>query len=489
MDSLDPILLARIQFAANMTFHILFPTISISLGWVLLFFKLRYVKTRSEHWMDAYQFWVKIFALTFALGVVSGITMSFQFGTNWPGFMEKVGNVAGPLLAYEVLTAFFLEATMLGIMLFGRERVSEGVHTLATFLVAFGTSMSAFWILALNSWMHTPTGFEMIDGQAHVTSWLEVIFNPSFPYRFTHMMLASGLTVAFLVAGVSSYRWLRGDRGADVRVGLRTGVYLAAVLIPLQIIAGDLHGLNTLEHQPAKVAAMEGIWETQKGAPAILFAIPDEATRSNKYEIAIPKLASLYLTHDINGEVKGVNDFIGAHPPVGPVFWAFRIMVGTGLLMLFVSWLCVWQLKPWTHPPALLPLPSGEGRGEGSPISASPELRPWQLKVLVAMTFAGWLALIAGWYTTEIGRQPWLVSGILTAADAASNVSAPRIALSLALYLTLYAALIVAYISVVFYLARHRKHADEPFGDAADADLEDQLNVINYPEKEGPTHA
>jgi len=422
--------------------------------------------------MDAYQFWVKIFALTFALGVVSGITMSFQFGTNWPGFMEKVGNVAGPLLAYEVLTAFFLEATMLGVMLFGRERVSERMHTLATFLVAAGTSMSAFWILALNSWMHTPAGFEMIDGQAHVTSWLAVIFNPSFPYRFTHMMLASGLTVAFLVAGLSAYRWLRDDRGPEVRVGLKTGIYLAAVLIPLQIIAGDLHGLNTLEHQPAKVAAMEGIWQTQRGAPAVLFAIPDEATRSNKFEIAIPKLASLYLTHDINGEVKGLDDFKGAHPPVGPVFWAFRIMVGTGLLMLAVSWLCTWQLAPWKK--ATLNAP---GR----------ELKRWQAQVLVAMTFAGWLALLAGWYTTEIGRQPWLVSGILTAADAASNVTAPRIALTLALYLTLYAALIVAYVSVVFYLARHRKHSGLPLG--ADADLEDQPNVANYPEKEGQAHA
>jgi len=465
MDGLDALLLARIQFAANMTFHILFPTISISLAWVLLFFKLRYVKTKNEYWMDAYQFWVKIFALTFALGVVSGITMSFQFGTNWPGFMEKVGNIAGPLLAYEVLTAFFLEATMLGIMLFGRERVSERVHTLATLLVAGGTTMSAFWILALNSWMHTPAGFEMIDGQAHVTRWLEVIFNPSFPYRFTHMMLASGLTVAFLVAGISAYRWLRNERGAEVMASLKTGVYLAAVLIPLQIVAGDLHGLNTLEHQPAKIAAMEGIWETQKGAPAVLFGLPDKETRSNKYEIAIPNLASFYLTHDWNGEIRGVNDF-REHPPVAPVFWSFRIMVGIGLLMLAVSWATSFQLAPWKK-------------------GAQRSIRPWQARVLVAMTFAGWVALIAGWYTTEIGRQPWLVSGILTAADAASTVTAPRIALTLAMYLTLYSALIVAYVSVVFYLARHRTHADQPFGD----DLEDQPNVINYPDKEGKAHA
>jgi len=472
MDGLDAFLLARIQFAANMTFHILFPTISISLGWVLLFFKLRFVKTGQQHWMDAYQFWVKIFALTFALGVVSGITMSFQFGTNWPGFMEKVGNVAGPLLAYEVLTAFFLEATMLGVMLFGRERVSERMHTIATLLVAGGTTLSAFWILALNSWMHTPAGFEMIDGQAHVTNWFEVIFNPSFPYRFTHMMMASGLTVAFLVAGISSYRWLRNERAADVLAGIKTGVYLAAVLIPLQIIAGDLHGLNTLKHQPAKLAAMEGIWETQRGAAAVLFAIPNAKERKNDYEIAIPKLASLYLTHDANGLVRGVNSFNGDHPPVAPVFWSFRIMVATGMLMLAVSWLCVLQLAPWKK---------GQSR----------ELRPWQARILVAMTFAGWVALIAGWYTTEIGRQPWLVSGVLTAADAASKVPGSAIALTLALYLTLYAALIAAYISVVFYLARHKKHANTPFGEDGAA-LEDQLNVVNYPEKEGKlgtTHA
>ena len=439
MEHLDAFLLARIQFAANITFHILFPTITISLAWVLLFFKLRFIKTGEQHWMDAYQFWVKIFALTFALGVVSGITMSFQFGTNWPGFMNTVGNIAGPLLAYEVLTAFFLEATMLGVMLFGRQRVSERMHTLATFLVAAGTTMSAVWILALNSWMHTPAGFEMINGQAHVTSWLQVIFNPSFPYRFSHMLLASGLTVSFLVAGLSAYRWLRQDRGADVRAALRTGVYLAAFLIPVQILVGDMHGLNTLEHQPAKVAAMEGIWETQKGAPAVLFALPNKETRSNDYEVGIPGLASLYLTHSWTGEVKGLNDFEGLHPPVAPVFWAFRVMVGTGMLMLLVSWLSVWQLKPWQR------LSSGQVRRE---------LKDWQARVLVAMTFAGWLALIAGWYVTEIGRQPWLVTGVLKSADAVSEVPAAHIGLTLTLYLLLYLVLLSAYVSVLFYLAR-----------------------------------
>ncbi|MDB5742457.1 MAG: cytochrome bd quinol oxidase subunit 1 apoprotein [Polaromonas sp.] len=466
MDGLDAFLLARIQFAANITFHILFPTISISLGWVLLFFKLRFVKTQHQYWMDAYQFWVKVFALTFAIGVVTGVTMSFQFGTNWPGYMETVGNIAGPLLAYEVLTAFFLEATMLGVMLFGRERVSERMHTLATFLVAAGTTLSAFWILALNSWMQTPAGFEMIDGTAHVTSWVEVIFNPSFPYRMTHMLLASGLTVAFLVAGLSAYRWLRHDRGADVQAALRTGVYLAAFLIPLQIVAGDLHGLNTLEHQPAKVAAMEGIWETQKGAGAILFALPNAVDRNNDYEISIPGLASFYLTHDWQGEIRGLNEFKGQHPPVAPVFWAFRIMVGIGMLMLLVSWLSVWQLKPWKAR-----LPGQQAR----------ELKDWHARLLVVMTFSGWVALIAGWYVTEIGRQPWLVTGVLTTADAASTVPAPYIALTLTAYLTLYVLLLIAYVSVVFYLARHRVHANKPL----EAGMEDTPNPLDYPEKEG----
>jgi cytochrome d ubiquinol oxidase subunit I len=442
MDALDPIVLARLQFAANITFHILFPTISIAMGWFLLFFKTRFVATCEQHWMDAYQFWVKIFALTFALGVVSGITMSFQFGTNWPGFMNTVGNVAGPLLAYEVLTAFFLEATFLGIMLFGRGRVSEGVHTLATWLVALGTTASAFWILALNSWMHTPAGFEMINGQAHVTSWFEVIFNPSFPYRMTHMLLASGLTGSFLLAGISAYRWLKDDRSKDVMAALRTGVMVAAVLIPVQIVVGDLHGLNTLKYQPAKLAAMEGIWETQKGVPAILFAIPDKATQSNRYEIAIPKLASFYLTHDWNGEVKGIKEFGEQHPPVGPVFWAFRIMVGVGLLMLAVSWFATYELK------------------------FKSSLSKRTAMVLVAMTFAGWVALISGWYVTEIGRQPWLVHGVLTTAQAASQVPASNIALSLAMYLTLYVALLSAYVSVVFYLAKKAVNGgDEPSTD------------------------
>jgi cytochrome d ubiquinol oxidase subunit I len=427
---MEALLLARVQFAANITFHILFPSISIALAWVLLFFKWRYTRSGEDKWLDAYRLWVKVFALTFALGVVSGITMSFQFGTNWPGYMERVGNIAGPLLAYEVLTAFFLEATFLGIMLFGIGRVSDRMHTVATVLVAVGTSLSAFWILVLSSWMHTPVGFEMRDGVAYATDWWQIVFSPSMPYRLAHMLLASGLTVAFLIAGLSAYRWQRGDRGPDVAAALRVGVVMGAVLIPLQILVGDLHGLNTLKHQPAKVAAMEGFWETQRGAPAILFAWPDAQARANRFEIAIPKLASLYLTHDWDGEVRGLNDFIDEHPPVAPVFFAFRIMVGIGLLMLAAAWLGAWQL--WR----------------------SGTLRPWLLRTLVGMTFSGWVAVVAGWYVTEIGRQPFLVQGVLRTAEAASDVASPLIALTLAIYLSLYLALTAAYVSVVFYLAR-----------------------------------
>jgi cytochrome d ubiquinol oxidase subunit I len=289
--------------------------------------------------------------------------------------------------------------------------------------------LSAFWILALNSWMHTPAGYEMINGQAHVTSWLEVIFNPSFPYRLTHMLIASGLTVAFLLAGISAFRWLRNDRGADVNAVLRTGIYLAAFLIPIQIVVGDLQGVNTLHHQPAKIAAIEGIWETQRGAPAVLFALPDAATQSNRFEIAVPGLASFYLTHDWNGEVRGIKSFGDKHPPVAPVFWAFRVMVGVGMAMLAVSWLAVWQIRK------------------------KQAIATWLARVLVAMTFAGWVALLAGWYVTEIGRQPWLVQGVLTAAQAASAEPAANIAITLVMYLTLYVLLLSAYVSVVFHLA------------------------------------
>ena len=435
----DALLLHRIQFGANITFHILFPTITIALAWVLLFFKLRFNRTGEARWMDAYAFWVKVFAVTFALGVVSGITMSFQFGTNWPGFMETVGNIAGPLLAYEVMTAFFLEATFLGIMLFGKQRVSNRVHTLATVLVALGTTLSAFWILVLNSWMHTPAGFEMRANEAgrlvaYATDWWAILFNPSFPYRFAHMMTACFVTVAFLLSGVSAYRWLRGERTPAVLAVLRTGVVIAAVGVPVQIALGDLHGLNTLEHQPAKIAAMEGIWETQSRAPAVLFAMPDSTTRENRFELAIPGLASLYLKHDLDGVVQGLNDFKGKHPAVGPVFWAFRVMVGTGLLMLTLGLAAAWALRRHAR------------------FGVAPP--DWLLRILVAMSFSGWVATVAGWYVTEMGRQPWLVYGVLSTAQAAAATPAPMLAVTLAMYLSVYLGLVAAYVSVVFYMAR-----------------------------------
>jgi cytochrome d ubiquinol oxidase subunit I len=423
-------ILSRIQFAANISFHILFPTISIALVWFLSYFKIRHDISGHPVWMRIYRFWVKIFALTFAVGVVSGITMSFQFGTNWPGFMETVGNIAGPLLGYEVLTAFFLEASFLGVMLFGIGRVANWVHTASTLLVAFGTSMSAFWILSLNSWMHTPQGYEMIDGVAHAVDWWAIIFNPSLPYRLTHMLLASGLTAAFLISGISAYRILRGDNKLGPRLALKTGVTVAAVLIPIQIFVGDLHGLNTLEHQPQKIAAVEAVWHTEQGAPLVLFAWPDEKTQENLYSIEIPKLASLILTHDLNGEIKGLNEFVGDHPPVKPLFFGFRIMVAIGTLMLLVSWVAAWFVWRRDFVPA------------------------WALKVLVAMTFSGWLATLAGWYVTEIGRQPWLVTGILKTSDAVTQIPASNVGMSLAMYLIVYAVLLFFYLQTIFYMSR-----------------------------------
>lgn len=433
----DVFMLSRIQFAANISFHILFPTITIALCWFLFYFKLRFDLSRHPVWMRIYRFWVKIFALTFALGVVSGITMSFQFGTNWPGFMETVGNVAGPLLGYEVLTAFFLEATFLGIMLFGITRVPSWLHTLATLIVALGTTLSAFWILALNSWMQTPVGFELRDGVVHALDWWAIIFNPSFPYRFFHVLLASCLTASFLIAGISAYRMLRGDDKKAPRLAFKTAVYVAAVMVPVQIFVGDLHGLNTLEHQPQKVAAMEGVWQTEKGAPLLIFALPDEEARTNHFEIAIPNLASIILTHDPEGEIKGLDEFKGEHPPVAPVFFGFRIMVGVGLLMLASVWWAAWQLAR---------------RDTVSQLTK---------KVLLGMTFSGWVATLAGWYVTEIGRQPYLVSGVLRTADAVTGIAPDNVVISLILYSSVYLVLLAAYIHTLFLMARRSVDIEE----------------------------
>jgi cytochrome bd ubiquinol oxidase subunit I len=442
----DTLLLSRIQFGANISFHILFPTITIALSWFLVYFRVRHRAAKgtseAQGWEEAYYLWTKIFALSFAIGVVSGITMSFQFGTNWPGYMERAGNIAGPLLGYEVLTAFFLEATFLGIMLFGRDRVSDRVHLFATLMVAAGTTLSAFWILSLNSWMQTPSGYEIIDGRFHATSWLEVIFNPSFPYRLVHKLLASALTASFLIAGLSAWQLLRCTANAGTPRALRAAVVAAAVAIPLQIVAGDLHGLNTLEHQPAKVAALEAIWHTEKSAALTLFGWPNEKTRTTDYAIQVPKLASLILAHDADAEIKGLNEFPNAHPPVAPVFWSFRVMVGMGLVMLVVSWWCAWTL--W--------------RRRGAAETRSTDLLPlsrWQLRLLAAMTFSGWVSTLAGWYVTEIGRQPFMVYGLLRTADLVADHPAGTVLATLIAYLVLYVFLLAAYVLVLMYMASH----------------------------------
>jgi cytochrome d ubiquinol oxidase subunit I len=443
---MDALILSRLQFAANISFHILFPTINIALCWFLVYFRVRHTAAKgtpqAQEWEEAYFLWTKVFALTFAIGVVSGITMSFQFGTNWPGFMEKAGNIAGPLLGYEVLTAFFLEATFLGIMLFGRGRVSDRVHLFATLMVAAGTTLSAFWILSLNSWMQTPTGYTIIDGRFHATSWLEVIFNPSFPYRLVHKLLASTLTAAFLIAGLSAWQLLRGTANRGTRRALTAAVVAAAIAIPLQILAGDQHGLNTLEHQPAKIAAIEGIWHTEKGAPLTLFGWPNEKEGRTDYAIQVPKLASLILAHDMDAELKGLDAFPNAHPPVAPVFWSFRVMVGMGVLMLLVAWSSAWTL--WR----------GRRLRAKAGTTALPFSR-WQLRLLTAMTFSGWVATLAGWWVTEIGRQPFLVYGLLRTADLVAVHPPEMVLATLIAYLVVYAGLLLAYVGVLMYMSQH----------------------------------
>ncbi|HXD39387.1 MAG TPA: cytochrome ubiquinol oxidase subunit I [Ramlibacter sp.] len=437
---MDTLLLSRIQFAANIGFHILFPTINIALCWFLLYFRLRRSAAKgtaaAQGWEEAYYLWTKIFALTFAIGVVTGVTMSFQFGTNWPGYMERAGNIAGPLLGYEVLTAFFLEATFLAIMLFGHDRVSERVHLVATLMVAAGTTLSAFWILSLNSWMQTPGGYEIIEGRFHASSWLGVIFNPSFPYRLVHKLLASTLTAAFLIAGLSAWQLLRGTANGGTRRALQAGVTAAAIAIPLQILAGDLHGLNTLEHQPAKIAAIEGIWHTERSAPLTLIGWPNEKEQRMDYALQVPKLASLILAHDMDAELKGLNEFPNARPPVAPVFWSFRVMVGMGVLMLLVSWSCAWTL--WRR-----------NRADGLLVSRT------QLRLLAAMTFSGWVSTLAGWFVTEIGRQPFMVYGLLRTADLVAEHPPAMVASTLIAYLVVYAFLLSAYVLVLMYMAGH----------------------------------
>jgi cytochrome d ubiquinol oxidase subunit I len=438
LETSEALLLARAQFGLNIGFHILFPSITIALAWYLVYFRVQYARTGRPDYLHTYKLWTKIFALTFAMGVVTGITMSFQFGTNWPGFMSKVGNIAGPLLAAEVLMAFFLEATFLGVMLFGMNRVPGWLHIVSALMVAIGTSLSAFWILALNSWMQTPVGHIVSGDQIIAGDWMHVIFNPSFPYRFTHMMLASALTATFLVAGLSAWRLLKEPGDAGAMRTLRTAIVLGAVLAPVQAFVGDLHGLNTLKHQPAKLAAMEAIWQTEKGVPLLLFAIPNQETRKNEYVVSIPKAGSLILKHDPEAEVTGLDAFGPDIPPVAPVFFAFRAMVGMGLCMLALAWFGAWATRGSRIPPR------------------------WLLWVYAGFTFSGWIAVICGWLVTEIGRQPWLVTGILRTSDAAGAASGAQLGASLTGYVLTYALMLIAYMVVLTHLAGKGETRDDP---------------------------
>ncbi len=442
---MDALILSRIQFAVNISFHILFPVINIALAWFVVYFRYKAGKTGNAGWLAAYRFWTKVFAVTFAIGVVSGVTMSFQFGTNWPGFMEKAGNIAGPLLGYEVLTAFFLEAGFLGIMLFGRERVSQKVHMTASTIVAVGTSISAFWILALDSWMQTPQGHWIdAEGVIHVKNWLEVIFNPSFPYRLTHKLLASALTASFLIIGLSAWQILKKTANSATPKVLKTGLTVAAVAIVLQVFAGDAHGLNTHKYQPAKLAAIEAVWHTEKPVPLTLIGWPNEQTQQTDYAVKVPYLGSLILTHSMDGEIKGLSEFADK-PPVAPVFFAFRVMVGVGVLMLLVSWYGWYRFRKTRWQPQQLP--------------------KWLLYTFAGMTFSGWVATLSGWYVTEIGRQPFLVYGVLRTEDAVTKmVPSENIGLTLVMYLVLYSAMLLSYIMVLKYMAEHPEHDEHETG-------------------------
>jgi len=417
LDFLNPVILARIQFAFTVSFHIIFPAFTIGLASWLAVVEWRYLKTGKQVYQELYRMWVKIFAVTFGMGVVSGVVLSYQFGTNWSAFSDRAGNVIGPLLGYEVLTAFFLEASFLGVMLFGWNRVSPRMHFASTVIVAFGTLLSSFWILSANSWMQTPQGFRLdADGLFYPTDWIQVIFNPSFPYRFAHMVLAAYLTTAFVVGGVGAFYLFRNRNIQHARVMLGMAMIMAVFVAPLQPIVGDLHGLNTLEHQPAKVAAMEGLWETQRGAPLVLFGWPDEAREETLYALEIPKLSSLILTHELDGEVRGLKNWPrDERPPVAWVFWSFRVMVGIGVLMVLTGIMAVllfWRKRLFTT--------------------------RWFLVWCVALTPSGFITVLAGWFVTEIGRQPYIVYGIMRTAEAVSPVDAANIVISLLAFIAAY---------------------------------------------------
>jgi len=417
LENLDGVLLARLQFAFTMSLHIIFPGFTIGLAAFVATLEILWLKTGRDHFARLARFWTKVFAVAFAMGVVSGIMMSYQFGTNWSRFSVVVGNVIGPLMGYEVLTAFFLEATFLGILLFGWHRVPRWLHVTSAILVAVGTSISAFWILAANSWMHTPAGHEVREGIAYPVDWLAIIFNPSFPYRFVHMLTACYLTTSLVVLAVGARFVLAKRFGDEARTMMRMGLGMVAILAPLQLVIGDFHGLNTVKHQPAKIAAIEGHWDGSHPAGLVLFAWPDAANERNVAEIAIPNLGSLIITHEWQGTFKGLKDFpASARPPVAPVFYAFRIMVGIGLVMIATGLVGAWLWR--------------RGRLFDTGWYLRPVAHAWPL---------GFIAILAGWTVTEVGRQPWVAWGILRTTDAVSPVEPEAIALSFALIIVTYA--------------------------------------------------
>ena len=419
---LDALMLARLQFAFTISFHIIFPAITIGLASYLVVLEGFWLKTRDPVYRSLYQYWLKIFAVNFAMGVVSGLVMAYQFGTNWSGFSDFAGGITGPLLAYEVLTAFFLEAGFLGVMLFGWRRVGPGLHFLSTVMVALGTLMSATWILASNSWMQTPQGHEIIDGRAVPVDWLAVIFNPSFPYRLVHMVLAAFLATALLVAASGAWHLLRGNASPAVKRMFSMALWMLLAAAPLQALVGDFHGLNTLEHQPAKLAAIEGHWENAPGEAVglTLFAWPDMEAETNRYAVEIPHLGSVILTHSWNGQFPGLKEFPRDERPYVPlVFWSFRVMVGLGLLMIGLALAGAWA------------------RWRGRLYDVSSRV-VWRYAYYMGP--AGIVAMLAGWFTTEVGRQPWVVYGVMRTADAVSPHGAFEVGLTLVLFIVVYFA-------------------------------------------------
>jgi cytochrome bd ubiquinol oxidase subunit I len=437
---LDPELLSRLQFAWVVGWHILLPAFTVGLASYIAFLEGAYALTKRQVFLNLSQFWLRIFAISFGMGVVTGIVMPFQFGTNWSRFSDAAGNVISPLLAYEGLTAFFLEATFLGILLFGRKLVPPFVHFIAAVLVAVGTLSSSFWIIATNSWMQTPVGYEFIDGRYFPKDWFDIVFSPSFPYRLAHTVSAFYVTTAFVVLGVGAYTVRRGQSLAEGRLMLRLALWFLMIFVPLQILLGDAHGLNTLEHQPAKLAAIEGLWDGGKGVPASIIGWPDQAAERNLGEIAIPELGSLYLTHSWNGAVKGLKDFpADQRPPVAIVYFAFRIMVGIGLAMLGMVALGLFLL-------------------------ARRELdrTQWYLRLCEFTVCLGFIAVIAGWTTTEVGRQPWTIYGLMRTADSVSpSLTGGNVLLSLLLYVAVYLVIYPVGVSVMLGIVRRGPAASE----------------------------